>query len=81
LRSCGLADTSKFSFSFLKDKDPLLLETSLFTKSGIHKREKQYDLIIGNIEIKRGFGIDSIQVFQNGVLQNYIAMNRFFNSR
>jgi hypothetical protein len=62
-------DTSKFSFSFLKDKNPLLLETSLFTKSGTHKREKQYDLTIGNIEIKRGFGIDSIQVFQNGVLQ------------
>jgi hypothetical protein len=62
-------DTSKFSFSFLKDKDPLLLETSLFTKSGMNKREKQYDLTIGNIEIKRGFGIDSIQVFLNGVLQ------------
>ncbi len=62
-------DTSKFSFSFLKEKNPLLLETSLFTESGMHKREKQYDLTLGNIEIKRGFGIDSIQVFENGVLQ------------
>jgi hypothetical protein len=62
-------DTSKFTFSFLKDKNPLLLETSLFTENTMKKREKQYDLTIGNIEIKRGFGIDSIQVFQDGVLQ------------
>lgn len=62
-------DTSKSSFSLLKDNNPLLMETTLFTGTGFHKREKQYDLAIGNIEIKRGFGIDSIQVFQNGVLQ------------
>lgn len=62
-------DTSKFSFSFLKDNNPLLIETNLFTGINLHKREKQYDLTIGNIEIKRGFGIDSIQVFLNGVLQ------------
>jgi hypothetical protein len=62
-------DTSKVSFALLKDNNPLLMETTLFTGFGFHKREKQYDLTIGNVEIKRGFGIDSIQVFQNGVLQ------------
>jgi hypothetical protein len=62
-------DTSKVSFALLKDNNPLLMETTLFTGLGFHKREKQYDLTIGNVEIKRGFGIDSIQVFQNGVLQ------------
>jgi hypothetical protein len=62
-------DTSKMQFALLKDNNPLLLEKTLFTGTSVHKRERQYDLTIGNIEIKRGFGIDSIQVFMNGVLQ------------
>jgi hypothetical protein len=62
-------DTSKLAFSFLKDNSPLLKETTLFTWTGFRKMEKQYDLTIGNIEIKRGFGIDSIQVYLNGILQ------------
>ena len=62
-------DTSKQSFTLLQNNSSLLKETTLFTGKGFHKREKQYDLAIGNVEIKRGFGIDSIQVFQNGVLQ------------
>ena len=62
-------DTSKLQFALLKDNNPLLMEKTLFTGAGFHKREKQYDLTIGNIEIKRGFGIDSIQVFMNGTLQ------------
>jgi hypothetical protein len=62
-------DTSKLSFALLQNSDPLLKETTLFMGTGFHRREKQYDLTIGNVEIKRGFGIDSIQVFQNGVLQ------------
>ncbi|MGC1391842.1 MAG: hypothetical protein WA816_12465 [Bacteroidales bacterium] len=62
-------DTSKLSFALLQNNNPLLKETTLFTGIGFRKREKQYDLAIGNVEIKRGFGIDSIQVFQNGVLQ------------
>ena len=62
-------DTSKMSFAFLQNNSPLLKETTLFIGTGFHRREKQYDLTIGNVEIKRGFGIDSIQVFQNGVLQ------------
>jgi hypothetical protein len=62
-------DTSKSSFALMKDNSPLLEESTLFVGNKFHKREKQYDLTIGNVEIKRGFGIDSIQVFQNGVLQ------------
>jgi hypothetical protein len=62
-------DTIKSSFSLLKDNSLLLKETTMFTGYSFHKREKQYDLTIGNIEIKRGFGIDSIQVYMNGVLQ------------
>ncbi|HEX7494233.1 MAG TPA: hypothetical protein VF346_08435 [Bacteroidales bacterium] len=62
-------DTSKSSFTLLKDNNALLMETTLYTGKDFHKREKQYDLTIGNVEIKRGFGIDSIQVYMNGVLQ------------
>jgi hypothetical protein len=62
-------DTSKLAFSLLKDNSPLLQETTLYKGTGFHKMEKQYDLKIGNVEIKRGFGIDSIQVYQGGVLQ------------
>jgi hypothetical protein len=62
-------DTSKMSFALLQNNNPLLKETTLLIGKGFHKREKQYDLTIGNVEIKRGFGIDSIQVFQNGILQ------------
>jgi hypothetical protein len=62
-------DTSKISFAFLQNNSPLLQETTLYIGTGFHRREKQYDLTIGNVEIKRGFGIDSIQVYQNGVLQ------------
>jgi hypothetical protein len=62
-------DTSKLSFALLQNNDPLLKETTLFVGTGFHRREKQYDLMIGNVEIRRGFGIDSIQVFQDGVLQ------------
>jgi len=62
-------DTSKSTFALYKDTNPLLLEKTLFAGTGFHKRERQYDLIIGNVEIRRGLGIDSIQVFQDGVLQ------------
>jgi hypothetical protein len=62
-------DTSKILFTLLKDNNPLLVEKTLFVGTSFHKTEKQYDLTIGNIEIKRGFGIDSIQVFMNGILQ------------
>jgi hypothetical protein len=62
-------DTSKSSFTLLKDNNALLMETTLYVGNGFHKREKQYHLTIGNVEIKKGFGIDSIQVYMNGILQ------------
>jgi hypothetical protein len=62
-------DTSKSSFALLQNNNPLLQESTLYMGTGFRKHERQYDLTIGNVEIKRGFGIDSIQVFQNGVLQ------------
>jgi hypothetical protein len=69
LTSWQTGDTSKLSFALLKDNNPLLVETTSYADESFHKSEKQYDLKIGSVEIKRGFGIDSIQVFLNGTLQ------------
>ncbi|MGC1389578.1 MAG: hypothetical protein WA816_00925 [Bacteroidales bacterium] len=62
-------DTAKSTFALLKDNNALLKETTVFIGTGFHKKERQYDLTIGNVDIKRGSGIDSIQVYLNGVLQ------------
>jgi hypothetical protein len=62
-------DTTKSTFALLKDNSALLKETTVFIGTDFHKRERQYDLTIGNIDIKRGSGIDSIQVYLDGVLQ------------
>jgi hypothetical protein len=61
-------DTTTATFALLKDNSALLKETTLFIKTDSHRREKQYDLTIGNVEIKRG-NTDSIQVYLDGVLQ------------
>jgi len=62
-------DTTKSSFALLKDANVLLKETSVFIGNDFHKREKQYIISIGNIDIKRITGMDSIQVYMGGVLQ------------
>ncbi len=57
----------------MKDNNVLLKEITIFTpesgEDNHHERERMYDLTIGNVEIKRGGTLDSIQVFMNGVLQ------------
>ncbi len=60
-------------FSLTKDTDTLLSESVLFIKNGTHHPERQYTLSIGNIDIKRTTGIDSVQVYLNGVLQKNAA--------
>jgi len=60
-------------FSLYKDNDTLLQEQVLFIKNGTWHPERQYTLSIGNVDIKRTPGIDSIQVFLNGVLQKTAA--------
>ena len=63
-------DTTESSFSLMnEDGDILMKEATLWISNDSHKREKQYILSIGNIDIKRGSGIDSIQVYLDGVLQ------------
>jgi hypothetical protein len=68
-------DTARSSSFALKDKDDVLLkETSVITKTGNHMFEKQYILTIGNVDIKRSTGVDSIQVYLDGVLQQKAAV-------
>jgi hypothetical protein len=74
-------DTATSSFSLAKDNDTLFKESNVFIRQDDDhmqmynhmKAERQYDLIIGAVEIKKSFGIDSIQVFVGGVLQQNAA--------
>lgn len=69
IRTGMTGDTAKYDFALTQDNDTLLKENLMFTGNGFKRREKQYRLSIGNVEIRRGTGIDSIQVWYDGVLQ------------
>jgi hypothetical protein len=67
-------DTTTSSFALSDRKDVLLKETTVFTGAEFHRwGEKQYILDIGNVEIRKSTGIDSIQVYLDGVLQKKAA--------
>jgi hypothetical protein len=66
-------DTSVSSFALLKDDDILLKESRVFIWNAHHKGEKQYTLTIGKVDIKRMTGVDSIQVYLDGMLQKEAA--------
>jgi hypothetical protein len=62
-------DTAKSAFALTKNNDTLFKEKVVFIWHEFHKSERQYTLTIGDVEIKRGTNLDSIQVFLGGVLQ------------
>jgi hypothetical protein len=62
-------DTTIKTFALSKGTEVLLKETVSFVRDGFKTTERQYVLSIGNVDIKRSTGIDSIQVYMNGVLQ------------
>jgi hypothetical protein len=66
-------DTSISAFALSDDEGVLLKEQVLFIKNESKKRERQYILSIGNVDIKRGSELDSIQVYLDGVLQQKAA--------
>jgi hypothetical protein len=66
-------DTTVSSFALLDDAHILLKETRVFIWNEYHKGEKQYTLTIGNVDIKKMSGVDSIQVYLDGVLQKEAA--------
>jgi hypothetical protein len=67
-------DTTISSFALSDEKGTLLKEMNIFTGTEFHRKgERQYILAIGNVEIRKSTGIDSIQVFLDGVLQKEAA--------
>jgi hypothetical protein len=67
-------DTATSAFSLTKNTDTLFMERNVFIWHDFHKTEKYYDLTIGSVELKKSPGIDSIQVFVGGVLQQHAAI-------
>ena len=71
-------DTATSSFSLAKDNDTLFKESNIFIWNGLsQKLRRQYDLTIGDVEIKKSSGIDSIQVFVDGVLQQTCSRDHY----
>lgn len=68
-----VGDTATSAFSLAKENDTLFKESNIFIWNGMHKNEKFYSLTIGDVEIKKSSGIDSIQVFVNDILQKAAA--------
>jgi hypothetical protein len=67
-------DTTTTSFALSDNKGVLLKETNIFSGSQFHRKgEHKYVLSIGNIDVVKSTGIDSIQVFLDGVLQKTAA--------
>jgi hypothetical protein len=70
-------DTTVNIFSLSKDGNILMKETVKSMQSSsdqeeeFHHRERLYILTLGNVEIRRGAGLDSIQVYLDGVLQKH----------
>lgn len=69
IKNISSGDTTKVVFALAQDKDTLLKESLTFTGEGFMRKEKVYILSIGDVDIKRSTGVDSIQVFLNGILQ------------
>jgi len=69
IRTAETGDTARNLFILTHKDENLLMESLSFTGDGFKRKERQYILSIGNVDIKRTTGIDSIQVFLNGVLQ------------
>jgi len=68
-------DTILSSIALLKGEEILLKESSeLVNGKDFRKREREYVLTIGDVDIRRSTGTDSIQVFLDGVLQQEAAV-------
>jgi len=66
-------DTMTSSFALMEADDTLLKETVTLIWKDFHKIEKKYTLTLGDVAIVKQTGVDSIQVFLNGVLQKEAA--------
>ncbi|MCU0460350.1 MAG: hypothetical protein MUE37_14845 [Bacteroidales bacterium] len=66
-------DTSVSSMALLEGDELLMGEENHFIHSGFRTFERKYILTIGDVQIVRSTGVDSIEVYLAGVLQNSAA--------
>jgi|WetSurMetagenome_2_1015567.scaffolds.fasta_scaffold00024_59 hypothetical protein len=67
-------DTTTSSFALSDENEILLRETRTYIGDMFHHNgERTYMLTVGNVDIVKSTGIDSIQVFLDGVLQKSAA--------
>ena len=67
-------DSTVSSFALTQDDDTLMAETMIRVREDFNnEKEKKYILTIGNIDIVKSTGVDSIQVYLDGVLQQNAA--------
>jgi len=67
-------ETTESSFSLNEGDKVLLMEKTIFTWTEDKTVEVQYILTIGNVDIKRSTGVDNIEVYLDGVLQQNAAV-------
>ncbi len=72
-RISRIGETSVISFALVEENDTLLMESILFNGYAFNRKESQYVVTIGDIAIKRTPGIDSLQVYLDGILQEKAA--------
>lgn len=73
IKSGQMGDTTEVLFALTQGSDTLLKEDVKFVGQGFQRKERQYTLGIGNVSIKKAKGVDSIQVYLNGILQKKAA--------
>ena len=66
-------DTSVSSMALMEGDELLLGEENHYIHSGFRTIERKYILTIGDVMVVRSTGIDSIEVYLDGVLQNSAA--------
>jgi len=74
-------DTTNYTYSLTQGEETLYAERISFIKSEeYYRREREYSLTIGNIEIVRSSASDEIQVYKDGVLQENAIVEVLSNS-
>ncbi|MDM8003614.1 MAG: hypothetical protein QUS66_12040 [Bacteroidota bacterium] len=66
-------DTSVSSMALMEGDELLMGEENFFVHSGFRTFERKYVLTIGDVQIVRMSGVDSIEVYLDGVLQKNAA--------
>ena len=66
-------DTSVSSMALVEGDELLMGEENFFVHSGFRTFERKYVLTIGDVQIVRMSGVDSIEVYLDGVLQKNAA--------